>query len=77
VSALDRLAQQRANNTGRTYYVVRDGLTDRTKVKAHPAKISGDKILKIVTPDAEVRAQLLKRRKTRGGNRVRVGSNVR
>ena len=72
------LAQSRANNTGHIQYIVRDYLTDRTKIKMHPAKVTGrDHILKIITPDADVRAALLKRRKTRGGNSVRVGNNVR
>jgi hypothetical protein len=79
------LAQRRANNTGHTQYVVtrqyyqseEKGHT-QTRVMQHPDFDRGRWLtLARVTPDRDERAKLLKRRKTRGGNRVRVGNNVR
>jgi hypothetical protein len=76
------LAQRRANNTGHAQYVVVTLLQTATKflqtprVQQHPDWTSA-RLVKEVLPQPEVRSDLRKRRKTRGGNRVRVGSNVR
>jgi hypothetical protein len=79
------LAQSRANNTGRTQYVCTRQFyrsdkraMSESRVLQHPrVDYSRWLVLAIVTPEPKVRIALRKRRKTRGGNRVRVGNNVR
>ena len=79
---LTDLAQRRANNTGHKQYVVisllqtTEKFEQTPKVKQNPDWRS-DRLVKAIEPQPQVRAALLKRRKTRGGNRVRVGNNVR